>query len=81
MIDLNLGLTPQAKCMSPLRGLIDGGLSYFRGSRPRLTVCRASGAHITDPPSRSYFPGVSRGIAGGALITDHLRGAAAAAGW
>ena len=39
-------------------------------NRNRLTVCRASGAHIADPPLWSYFLGVSRGHAGGALITN-----------
>jgi len=35
-----LGLTPQAKYLSPLRGLTDGALSFSRGSRPRLNICR-----------------------------------------
>ena len=36
IVPLFLGLTPQAKCLSPLRGLTDGGLLYSWGSRPRL---------------------------------------------
>ena len=35
-----LGLTPQAKNLSPLRGLMDGVLSHYVGLRLRLRIYR-----------------------------------------
>ena len=40
-LSLFLGLTPQAKDLSPLRGLMDWRPVLFHlGSRPRLRICR-----------------------------------------
>jgi hypothetical protein len=78
--DRHIAPTPAAYAaaenLSPPSGASGSCDAWYLGLTPQAIYLsrlrRSNQGVIPDPPSRSFFLGVSRGIAGGALITGYL---------